>query len=48
VVRQAQKLGFSAPANRLLGETLSAIVRGEISGERFARQPDQLLALWRK
>jgi len=46
VVRQAQQLGFSAPANQLLYETLSAIVHGEIPSERFARQPDQLLALW--
>ncbi len=47
VVRRAQELGISAPANRLLNNTLSALVRGDLPIERFARKPDQLLALWK-
>jgi len=46
VVRQAQNLGIPAPVNRLLNDTLSALVRGDLPIERFARKPDQLLALW--
>jgi 2-dehydropantoate 2-reductase len=43
VVRAGMRLGIPTPVNKLLNETLLALVAGEVSPETFAHQPDTLL-----
>jgi 2-dehydropantoate 2-reductase len=45
VVRFGQRCGVPAPVNQLLTQTLLALVHGEIPRERFAHQPEALLAI---
>jgi 2-dehydropantoate 2-reductase len=45
VVRYGAQMSIPTPVNRLLNETLSALVRGEIPLGRFARHPEQLLQI---
>ncbi|MBI4731294.1 MAG: ketopantoate reductase family protein [Chloroflexi bacterium] len=45
VVRHGEKFGVPAPVNRLLTETLLALVRGEIPVAEFSRQPEKLIGL---
>jgi len=44
VVRYGEKFGVPTPVNRVLTETLLAMVRGEIPIAEFSRQPDKLIA----
>jgi 2-dehydropantoate 2-reductase len=46
IVAYGKKLNLPTPANQLLTDTLSGLTNGEIPIERFAHQPDRLLALW--
>ena len=45
VIRYGEKLGVPTPVNRLLNDTLLALVQGRIPRDAFARQPEKLLAL---
>jgi 2-dehydropantoate 2-reductase len=45
VVRFGKRMGIDTPINRFLNETLSALTRGEIPVEEFARQPEKLLGI---
>lgn len=45
VVRYGEKLGIPTPVNRLLTETLLALVRGEVPIAEFSHQPEKLVAL---
>jgi 2-dehydropantoate 2-reductase len=45
VVRYGEKVGVPTPVNRLLTETLLAMVRGEIPIAAFSRQPQKLIDL---
>ncbi len=47
VVRHGEALGLETPVNRLLTETLQALVEGREPLETYARQPERLLARWR-
>lgn len=47
VVRLGAQVGVATPVNRLLTEVLSAMVRGEIPLEAYARRPEKLLKAWR-
>jgi 2-dehydropantoate 2-reductase len=44
VVRQAARLGLSAPANSMLNDTLLALTHGELPRNEYARQPDKFLS----
>jgi 2-dehydropantoate 2-reductase len=44
VVRYGRKFHVSTPVNQVLNETLLAMVRGDVSRERYARSPEKLLA----
>jgi 2-dehydropantoate 2-reductase len=44
VVRYGEKAGVPTPINRLLTQTLLAMVRGEIPIAEFSRQPEKLIA----
>jgi len=44
VVRAGEKTNVPTPVNRLLTETLLALTNGEITLEKYARQPERLLA----
>ena len=44
VVRAGKKTNIPTPVNRLLTETLLALTNGEITLEKYARQPEKLLA----
>ncbi len=43
VVRFGQRLGIPTPVNRMLNETLLALVEGRLPLETYARQPEKLL-----
>jgi 2-dehydropantoate 2-reductase len=45
VVRYGGKFGVPTPVNRLLTETLLAMVRGEVPIAEFSRQPEKLVGL---
>ena len=45
VVRAGQQFGVPTPVNKILTETLMAMTKGEIPLEKFAHQPDKLLAM---
>ncbi len=45
VVRHGEKAGIPTPVNRLLTETLLAMVRGEIPITGFSHQPEKLVGL---
>ncbi len=45
VVRYGEKVGVPTPVNRLLTQTLLAMVHGEIPIAEFSRQPEKLIAL---
>ena len=45
VVRHGEKVGVPTPVNRLLTETLLAMVRGEIPITEYSRQPEKLIHL---
>lgn len=45
VVRYGEKFGVSTPVNRVLTETLLAMVHGEILPMEFSRQPGKLISL---
>jgi 2-dehydropantoate 2-reductase len=45
VVRGGEKYGVPTPVNRLLTETLLGLTEGRIPLDRFAHQPEKLLAL---
>jgi 2-dehydropantoate 2-reductase len=45
VVRFGAKTGVPTPVNRLLNDTLLALVEGRLNRDDFARQPEKLLAL---
>jgi 2-dehydropantoate 2-reductase len=45
VVRAGEKYGVPTPVNRLLTETLLGLTEGRIPPDRFAHQPEKLLAL---
>ena len=45
VVRAGEKVSIPTPVNRLLTETLLALTNGEITLEKYARQPEKLLAM---
>jgi 2-dehydropantoate 2-reductase len=44
VVRAGEKTGVPTPVNKILTETLLALTNGEITLEKYARQPEKLLA----
>jgi len=44
VVRAGEKANIPTPVNRLLTETLLALTNGELTLEKYARQPEKLLA----
>jgi 2-dehydropantoate 2-reductase len=44
VVRAGEKSGVSTPVNKILTETLLALTNGEITQEKYAKQPEKLLA----
>ena len=48
VVRYGEMFGIPTPVNRLLTETLLALVRGEIPIAEFSRQPEKLIGLLEK
>jgi 2-dehydropantoate 2-reductase len=48
VVRYGEKFGVPTPVNRLLTETLLAMVRGEIPIAEFSHQPEKLIGLLAK
>jgi 2-dehydropantoate 2-reductase len=45
VVRYGEKFGIPTPVNRLLTETLLALVRGEVPIAEFSHQPEKLIRL---
>ena len=45
VVRYGEKFGVPTPVNRLLTETLLALVRGEVPITEFSHQPEKLIGL---
>lgn len=45
VVRFARQLGLAAPVNKVLNDTLLALVGGKFQIQDFARRPDKLLGL---
>jgi 2-dehydropantoate 2-reductase len=45
VVRYGEKFGIPTPVNRLLTETLLALVRGEVPITEFSHQPEKLVDL---
>ena len=45
VVRYGEKVGVPTPVNRLLTETLMAMVRGEVPIMEFSSQPEKLIGL---
>jgi len=45
VVRYGVRLGIPTPVNRLLTQTLTALINGEYQAERFDHQPGKLLDL---
>lgn len=45
VVRYGEKFGVPTPVNRLLTDTLMAMVRGEIPIAEFSHQPEKLIGL---
>lgn len=47
VVRIGRRLGIPTPANRLLNETLLALVRSERPLNEFSHQPEKLLKLYK-
>jgi 2-dehydropantoate 2-reductase len=47
VARYGARAGVAAPVNELLTETLTALTRGEVPLDTYARQPERLLALSR-
>lgn len=47
VVKYGDKLGIPTPVNRLLNDTLSAIVSGEAPLEVYTGQPAKLIEQWR-
>jgi len=44
VVRAGEKVGVPTPVNRLLTDTLLALINGEMTLEKYAHQPERLLA----
>jgi len=44
VVRAGEKTGVPAPVNKILTETLLALTNGEITLEKYAKQPEKFLA----
>jgi len=48
VVRYGEKFGIPTPVNRLLTETLLALVRGEVPIAEFSHQPEKLVGLLAK
>jgi len=44
VVRAGEKLGVPTPVNKILTETLLALTDGEITLEKYARQPEKFLS----
>jgi 2-dehydropantoate 2-reductase len=44
VVRAGEKLGVPTPVNKILTETLLALTDGEITLEKYAKQPEKFLA----
>jgi 2-dehydropantoate 2-reductase len=46
VVRHGEQVGVPTPVNRLLTDTLLALMYGEIPRDDFSLQPKKLLALW--
>lgn len=46
IVRYARQYALTAPANRVLNETLSAMAAGDIPLDQFRRKPDALLAAY--
>ncbi len=48
VVRYGEKFGIPTPVNRLLTETLLALVRGEVPITEFSHQPEKLVGLLAK
>ena len=48
VVRYGEKFGVPTPVNRLLTETLLALVRGEVPITEFSHQPEKLIGLLSK
>jgi 2-dehydropantoate 2-reductase len=48
VVRYGEKFGIPTPVNRLLTETLLAMVRGEVPIAEFSHQPEKLVGLLEK
>lgn len=44
VVRFAGQLGLDAPINKVLNDTLLALVEGRLNVNDFSRQPEKLLA----
>ena len=44
VVRAGEKLGVPTPVNKILTETLLALTNGEITLEKYAKQPEKFLA----
>jgi 2-dehydropantoate 2-reductase len=45
VVHYGEKFGVPTPVNRLLTQTLLAMVRGEVPIAEFSHQPEKLVAL---
>jgi 2-dehydropantoate 2-reductase len=45
VVRYGVRLGIPTPVNRLLTQTLTALINGEYPADRFDHQPEKLLEL---
>jgi 2-dehydropantoate 2-reductase len=45
VVRYGEKVGIPTPVNRLLTETLLALVRGDVPITEFSHQPEKLIGL---
>ena len=48
VVRYGEKFGIPTPVNRLLTETLQALVRGEVPIAEFSHRPEKLIGLSEK
>ena len=44
VVRAGEKSGVSTPVNKILTDTLLALTSGEITLEKYAKQPEKFLA----
>ena len=45
VVRYGVRLGIPTPVNRLLTQTLTALVNGEYQAERFDHNPERLIEM---